>query len=66
MNPYRLPMALIAFIGIVAVVPAWMWFVAEYSAQLPTETAWLAAFSLPAIVMLFLVSWLGGDLRATG
>ena len=63
MNPYRLPMALIGFIAIAAVVPAWMWFLGEYSTNLPTETQWLAAFTLPAIALLFLVSWLGGDIR---
>lgn len=63
MNPYRLPMALISFFAIVAIVPAWMWFLGEYSADMPTETAWLAAFSLPAVALLFLASWLGGDVR---
>lgn len=63
MNPYRLPMAFIAFFGIAAVTPAWMFFLNEYSGEMPTETAWLAAFTLPAVALLFVASWLGGDIR---
>lgn len=61
MTPERLPIALLAFVGLVAVIPAWMWFVGEYSATLPAETAWLVRFSLPAVSLLFAGSWLGGD-----
>lgn len=61
MTPERLPVAILSFIGLVAIVPAWMWFTAEYTGDLPTETAWLVRFSLPAVSLLFVGSWLGGD-----
>lgn len=61
MTPERLPIALLAFIAMVALMPAWMWFSGQYASQLPTESSWLVRFSFPAISMLFAVSWLGGD-----
>jgi len=62
MTPERLPLAIVAFLGLVAIVPAWMHFVGTYTAGMPTESAWIARFSLPAVVLLFAGSWLGGDL----
>lgn len=61
MTPERLPIALIAFIAFVALLPAWTWFLGEYTTGLPAETAWLARFSLPAVALLFVGGWLGGD-----
>jgi hypothetical protein len=61
MTPMKLPVALLALVAFVAVIPAWMWFIGEYTPQLPTETAWLVRFSLPAVSLLFVGSWLGGD-----
>jgi len=61
-NAARLPVALLAFIGLVAIVPAWMWFVGKYTASMPTETAWIARFSLPAVSLLFVAGWVGGDI----
>lgn len=63
MNPYRLPIAIFGFVGLVALMPAWMWFSAEYTASLPTQTAFLAQLVLPAVILLFIGSWLGGDIR---
>jgi len=62
MTPERLPLAIIAFLGLVAIVPAWMYFVGAYTAEMPAESAWIARFSLPAVALLFAGSWLGGDL----
>lgn len=56
-NILEVPLALFAFIGFVIVVPGWMWFVSNYTGQLPPETTFLAQLSLPATVMLFLASW---------
>lgn len=56
-----MPIAILAFVGLVAVAPAWMWFTGEYTTDLPTETAFLVRFSLPAVSLLFAGSWLGGD-----
>jgi len=62
MNAQQLPIAIIAFIGIVALVPAWLHFTGEYTGSMPAATAWIARFSLPAVALLFVGSWLGGDL----
>lgn len=62
MTPERLPIAILAFVGVVAIVPAWIHFVGVYTADMPAESAWLARFSLPAMALLFAGSWLGGDL----
>jgi len=62
MTPERLPIAIVAFIGLVAIVPAWLHFVGVYTADMPAESAWIARFSLPAVALLFAGSWLGGDL----
>lgn len=61
MNPYRLPVAIFGFVAIVALMPAWMWFIGEYSEGLPTEVSFLSQFVLPAMVLLFIASWMGGD-----
>jgi hypothetical protein len=60
MNVFELGFALVGFLALVAVVPAWMFFVRDYQAigGLPTEVQFLAALSLPAVALLFLASWL--------
>ena len=62
MLPERLPLAVLAFVGLVAIVPAWMHFVGVYAPEMPAESAWIARFSFPAVALLFAGSWLGGDL----
>jgi hypothetical protein len=65
-NVFELPFALIAFLGFVALVPAWMWFLATFppAQNLSAESRLLANFVLPATVMLTLASWLeGGSAR---
>ncbi|MFW5949418.1 MAG: hypothetical protein ACOCSD_07470 [Halolamina sp.] len=62
MTPERLPLAIVAFLGLVAIVPAWVHFVGVYAPDMPAESAWIARFSLPAVALLFAGSWLGGDL----
>lgn len=58
MNPFKFPFAMFAFLGFVMVVPAWMWFLQSYPTQLSTEGEFLAAMMLPALVALWIVSWL--------
>jgi hypothetical protein len=60
MNPFDFPFALIAFFGLVAVVPVWMFFVFRYppAQALPMEARFLATLTLPAVVALFAASWL--------
>lgn len=58
MNAYKLPFALLAFFGLVGVVPVWVYYLDSYTTQLPTEVQFLATLTLPAVVLLFLASWL--------
>ncbi|MGZ0745726.1 hypothetical protein [Haloparvum sp. AD34] len=57
MNVYQFPLSLYAFLAIVAVVPAWMFFLSEYGQDLPTEAWFMASLVLPATVLLFITSW---------
>jgi hypothetical protein len=57
-SPYATPLALIGLIGFVAFIPAWLWFLQDRSAGLPLEVQVLAGMALPALAILFLVSWL--------
>lgn len=58
MNVFKFPFALFAFLGFVAVVPGWMYFVSAYSPGLTMEGQLLAGLVLPATAALFLASWL--------
>ena len=60
MNPYLFPLALLAFLAFVAVVPAWMWFLNDFShaEYLTSEERFIAALVLPATVAVFLASWI--------
>lgn len=58
MNAFEIPLALIAFLGIVMVIPVWMWFKSTYQPDLPMETAFIAGMVLPATVALFIAGWL--------
>lgn len=58
MNAFQIPFALLAFLAFVAVMPPWMWFLNHYSAGLSPETAFIAQLTLPAMVGLFIASWL--------
>lgn len=57
MNPLELPLALFALFGIVAVTPVWLWFVAEYGAQLPAEARYIAQMAFPMLLLLFVAGW---------
>lgn len=50
--------ALITFLGFVAIVPAWVWWVNNNVAALSLEATFLATFVLPATILLYLASWL--------
>jgi hypothetical protein len=58
MNPVKLPFALFAFLGLVAVVPFWLAVSEAFTAGMTTTNAFLAQLVLPATVMLFLASWI--------
>lgn len=57
MNPWKFPLALIAFMGFVAVLPPWMYFLDQYSGRLQTEEQFLIGLVLPFLVLLFIASW---------
>lgn len=58
MKPWAYPLALLAALAAVALVPPWMHFVDTYAPTLPTEMQFLAQASLPLLVLLFLAGWL--------
>jgi len=60
-NAAQLPVALLAFVAILAMIPPWMHFIGEFSAGMPTASAWIARFTFPAVVLLFVGSWVGRD-----
>lgn len=52
-------LALIAFLGMVAVVPAWMFFTYQHPAlsAVSTETRFMFMLVMPVTSMLLLASW---------
>jgi hypothetical protein len=46
-------------VAFVALMPAWTWFVSEWShvSMLSTEETFLAGIILPATVAMFIASW---------
>lgn len=58
MDVWDFPFALLGFLGFVAFMPAWMFFVYRYEpAVLTAESHFLAQLVLPAAVILFIVGW---------
>lgn len=55
-NPYELPFALFAFLGVAVVAPAWVYFVDTYLLG-PPEVQFFATALLPFLGLLLLVSW---------
>lgn len=60
MNAFKMPFALLGFFGLVAVVPAWVWFVHSYPSvsSFSVEEKFLLDLMLPALIALYLASWL--------
>lgn len=58
MNAKLLPIALLGFLAIGAIVPPWMYFVEEHTATLPEYVGFLVQLTLPALVLLFVAGWL--------
>jgi len=63
MNPAQLPIAIITFIGLVALIPAWLHFVSVFAPNMSAAGAFIARFTLPALSLLFVGGWIGGDVR---
>lgn len=62
MNVFELPFAFLAFLGMVMVMPAWIWFTTTFDpvSSLSIESTLLMHLVLPATAMLLLASWLEG------
>lgn len=58
MNPYRVGFFLVAFFGLAWVFPAWHYFVPAYAPDQPMEIQFLASIVLPALIILFAISWI--------
>ena len=60
MNPYEFPLALFAFLALVAAAPVWLWFTSQYPtiSQMGAPTRFLVQLSFPATCALFLIGWL--------
>lgn len=61
MDVFRLPFALIAFLGFVMVLPAWMYFTSGSVGSMSAESEFIAAMVLPATAALYIASWAGGS-----
>lgn len=62
MDIFDAPLALLGFAGLVAVAPPWFFFINSYSGMSalgPTSTL-LVNMLFPALVLIYLVSWLEG------
>lgn len=58
MNPYKFPLALLAFMGFVLVMPGWQFFLRTRTPEMTVEAAFLISLVLPILVALFIASWL--------
>lgn len=58
MKWFEFPFALFTIIAIAAVVPPWLYFIQEYGPELSQQAEFLAIFVFPAMLLLFLGSWL--------
>jgi len=58
MSPYRFPLALFTFFGLVAVVPVWVWWLTNHTAGLKPASQFLAGLTLPGFILLYLAGWL--------
>jgi len=48
--------ALLGFLGLVAVVPIWRYFIGPRASGFPVEVQFLAALTLPATIAIYLAS----------
>lgn len=61
MRPVVAIVALLSFLGVVAVTPVWMHFTHSHPAiaELPVQTRFMIQLVLPVFAMLLLASWFG-------
>jgi hypothetical protein len=54
----RIFFALFTLLGIIGTAPIWVWYLDNHTAGLTPESRFLALLVLPALVLLFIASWL--------
>lgn len=61
MRPVVGIIALLTFLGVVAVTPAWMYFTHQHPAiaNLPVQTRFMIQLVMPTFALLLLASWFG-------
>jgi len=62
MDIFDAPLALLGFMGLVAVAPPWFWFINNYSgvSSLGATSTFMINLLFPALVVIYLASWLEG------
>jgi hypothetical protein len=62
MDIFDAPLALLGFLGLVAVAPPWFWFINNYSglSALGPSSTFMINLMFPALVLIFIASWLEG------
>jgi len=58
MSPFRFPLAMLSFFGVVAIAPVWVWFLNNHLNSVPPAGRFIAGLSLPGFVLLFIAGWL--------
>lgn len=58
MNPVRFWFAIFAMLGLVIVVPGWMYFVNDMTGSLNTEIQFLLLMVLPFTILFTMASWI--------
>jgi len=62
MDIFDAPLAILGFLGLVAVAPAWFWMTQNHSAisTLGPASQFMLNMLFPAIVLIYLASWIEG------
>lgn len=66
MDIFDAPIAIITFLGLVMVAPAWFWMVQSYPPvdQLDPASVFMLNMLFPALTLLTLASWIEGGASA--
>jgi len=62
MDIFDAPLAILGFLGLVAVAPPWFWFINNYGgvSQLGAPSVFMLNMLFPALVLIYIASWLEG------
>jgi len=66
MDIFDAPLAIVTFLGLVMVAPAWFWLIQSFSAvdQLDPASVFMVNLLFPALALLTLASWIEGGASA--